>query len=144
MAHDKLDPTPSQLAYIEELKGKRSELQRKLAETQDLLSDVDKRLNAAAVLFSAPHSALKPEAVPEQFEMRSEDAEDSTDLTAAVERLANKAPSPLTKSNLRAQLRSAGFPENRLGNYFYTVIKRLKESRRISVQADGKIWKSPK
>lgn len=144
MAQDKLEATPSQLAYIEELKAKQLDLQHKLAETQNLLSDVEKRLNAAAVLFSVPHSALKAGTTPALFEMESEDVEDSTDLTAAVERLANKAPAPLTKSNLRAQLRSAGFPENRLGNYFYTVIKRLRESKRISVQSDGKIWKRPK
>ena len=60
-------------------------------------------------------------------------------MMAAVERLVLSAREPIAKAKLKDGLRREGFPEERLGNYFYTVIKRLKERRRISVRPDGSV-----
>ena len=143
MVQDKLSPTPEQLTYLDNLKTKEAELERGIAEMQGQLDAIKEQRAAAAVLFSAQHTVQRPEA-SSLFPIEPKEADDGKDLTAAVERIANDAPAPLSKTHVRAQLRRAGFPDNRLGNYFYTVIKRLKESKRISVQPDGKIWKSPK
>lgn len=63
------------------------------------------------------------------------------DLTAAIEKLANEAPQPITKATLRDRLREQGFAEGRLVNYFYTAIMRLKKRGRIIVLRDGRVWK---
>ncbi len=71
------------------------------------------------------------------------EAQNSRDLTAAVEEMANRAIEPLLKATIKDALRANGFPEARLQNYFYTVIARLKEAGRISVMDDGRLWRKP-
>src|SRR5260221_200749 len=53
-------------------------------------------------------------------------ATDPKDLTAAIEAVANDSPSPVPKRVLKQRLRDRGFAEDRLANYFYTAIMRLK------------------
>lgn len=57
----------------------------------------------------------------------------------AVVRIAIDHGKPISKADMRSELIQAGFPKERLGNYFYTVIARLKERQRIDVLANGDI-----
>jgi hypothetical protein len=59
-------------------------------------------------------------------------------LTEAVERIANKE-GPLTKKALKEKLSKEGFPDDRLANYFYTTIHRLKAKNKIYVGEDGSV-----
>jgi len=68
---------------------------------------------------------------------------DSADLTAAIERIANASARPVAKKALKATLAAEGFAPDRLANYFYTAIHRLKGKERITVLDDGSVWKAP-
>jgi hypothetical protein len=64
-------------------------------------------------------------------------------LVGAIESLANNAAQPIPKKMLKQMLAQGGFAPDRLANYFYTAIHRLKSKERISVLENGSIWKSP-
>jgi hypothetical protein len=55
----------------------------------------------------------------------------------------NSSPVPLTKAIMKSRLLTLGYPENRMGKYFYICVARLKNKKRIQVLHDGKIWKAP-
>jgi hypothetical protein len=40
-------------------------------------------------------------------------------------------------------LAKEGFPPDRLANYFYTAIHRLKNKERVTVLDDGSVWRAP-
>lgn len=63
----------------------------------------------------------------------------SESMMDAVVRITKEARKPLPKAELKEMLRDAGFEESRLGNYFYTVIKRLKDKEKINIRKDGSI-----
>jgi hypothetical protein len=63
-------------------------------------------------------------------------------MAASIEMIVNTSDKPLTKGTLKSRLMMLGFPEERMGNYFYTVIARLKGKKRIAVQPDGRVWKA--
>ena len=60
----------------------------------------------------------------------------------AIERIVNATPEPMKKLRLKRRLIADGFDESRLGNYFYTTIKRLKDRKRIVVLDDGRVTAS--
>jgi hypothetical protein len=64
-------------------------------------------------------------------------------LQREMEKIANAADKPLTKAAMKSRLQMLGVPEDQLGNYFYTVVLRLKKKDRISVLDDGRIWRAP-
>jgi len=64
-------------------------------------------------------------------------------LVAAIEKLANDASRPISKKELKRILAEQGFASDRLANYFYTAIHRLKAKERITVMPDGSVWKDP-
>ena len=144
MAQNKLTPTADQLALIEELKHDQMRFERDIAEAQRRFDEVSGQLKAAAVLFAMPSDVdhARPAQPQTLFQREADIQDDGSDLTAAVERIANNSPAPLSKKNMKQQLMRAGFPEKRLGNYFYTVIKRLKDTQRITILEDGRIWKN--
>ena len=60
-------------------------------------------------------------------------------MTAAIEEIANDTKVPLTHKEMKARLRELGFTEERLANYYYTPINRLKEKGKITVGEDKRI-----
>ena len=68
---------------------------------------------------------------------------DKASMMEAMDKIANNSPAPLTKTQMRARLIAQGFASDRMGNYFYTCVARLKAKHRITVEADGSIWKAP-
>jgi len=66
----------------------------------------------------------------------------SDNLMGTITELANNAPEPLTKAELRAQLIARDFPKVRVtSNYFYLALKKLEGKNKISVLPDGRIWR---
>jgi hypothetical protein len=64
-------------------------------------------------------------------------------MTADIRRMANDAPEPLTRKELKKRLLALGYAPSRLTSYFYTPIHRLKEAKQITVLENGRIWKAP-
>lgn len=120
-------------------KAEKDAAERMIAEGQRRLADVRHKLEAVAVLTGRPVADA-----PQLFEVEpkpKETADDPTNMVAAVLEIVGDAERPLSKKVLRSMLRKRGFPEERLGNYFYTVIHRLKGKGRITLSDDGSIWK---
>lgn len=66
-------------------------------------------------------------------------------MTAVIETLANGHSAPFSHDQMRQKLRARGFPEDRLGNYYYTAVHRLKNKGRIAVgEVDKKIGPVPR
>jgi len=127
---------------IAQWKADKEQLEREIAERQQKVADLAKKLDAAAILAGA--GALHAEAFvlrPEPPTAKGE--EGGENMTAAIERIANASPAPITKKELKRQLAALGFPQQRLSAYFYTPVMRLKEKRKITVLQDGKIWRAP-
>lgn len=61
-----------------------------------------------------------------------------------LERIANEAPAPVPRTVIKKQMASLGFSDKQLGNYFYSVVARLKDSKRITVMGNGDLWGKPK
>ena len=116
-----------------EWRDKKAKLEREIADAETELVLVNRRLEAVSVIVG--------EHWPDNKSASSEDSEDTSggNMIAAIERVANFSPEPLTKAQTKDLLRQEGFQEERLGNYFYTCIKRLKDRRRIHVLPDGRI-----
>lgn len=142
MAKATITLTEEQLAQVSGLKADEAEYEKQLADIQQKLTSVRDILKAVAVL-SAQSVPAKPAAetlFPPPHANGA--AESKNDLTAAVERLANTATAPLSKKKLKAHLIREGYPAKRLGNYFYTVLRRLHDHDRIMVYDNGTVWKA--
>jgi hypothetical protein len=68
---------------------------------------------------------------------------DPGNMMEAMELIANSNDRPLTKSTMKARLMTLGYADERMGNYFYTCVARLKNKGRITVLPDGRMWKAP-
>jgi hypothetical protein len=120
---------------VEQWKSERARLERDQADIAQKLVALNDKIKAAALFLIDEDASLFPSSAAESRK---------PDLTAAVERIANEALSPVTKKYIRDQLVKQGIPKSRLGNYFYTVCNRLAEFKRITVLEDGRLWKAPK
>ncbi len=69
-------------------------------------------------------------------------SEGEDNMTAAIESIANSLSAPISRSDMKDRLRERGFPEERLANYFYTAVGRLKGKNKITVTDDKKIGPS--
>ena len=128
------------------LKGWQDEVaaaEQTIAEGERRRMDAQRKLDAFAVLSgqAAPPSQTAAHANGSIASIFS-GLGDEMNLTAAVETLAH-GETPIPRPTLKAKLREQGFPEDRLSNYLYTVIARLKDKRRITVRLDGSLWKAP-
>ncbi len=113
---------------------------RQIADLQEKLGDVTKKLDAAATLkaINKPQSAQAP-AVPAT---NGQSQRDAHSMTSAITQIANQSSAPVSKKDLKKKLSDMGFSEDRLGPYFYTVIMRLKGKKLIRVMGDGSVWKT--
>ncbi|MPZ35796.1 MAG: hypothetical protein GEV13_33360 [Rhodospirillales bacterium] len=66
-------------------------------------------------------------------------AQDDDNMTAAIETIANGLKVPISRAEMKDRLRAQGFPEDRLANYFYTAVTRLKNKAKITVDAEKRI-----
>jgi hypothetical protein len=126
-------------ALIDQAKTEKDKLEQDIANAQRKLGLVNQFLRLAA--------AYVDESEPEEPE-NTEESEQHNDLKPSnimgwIARIANESPRPVPKAEMKIRLTSIGVPENRLGNYFYVAIDRLKKNGRISVLPDGRVWKAP-
>jgi hypothetical protein len=133
-------------AELDSWRTDKDKLTKEISDLQAKLATVEKRLDAAAVLAVSRTQQELPLPKPQEKKPNGngltvthlKDVGDT--LIDHIEAIANQSPSPLTKRELKQTLVSYGFDDP--GPYFYTVIMRLKSRNKISVQHDGKIWKS--
>lgn len=122
------------VGQVAEWRKRKDKLDKVLSSTLQELADISTKLEAVAVLCGeSPASSQTVETA------QIDSSEPDESMMAAVERIAQQTPKPLTKKQVKKQLKKAGFPESKLGNYFYTVIMRLKGRERIRVLADGRV-----
>ncbi len=90
------------------------------------------RIQAATLLLGPVAGALEA----------SEEDGDVASMIESMATIANSAEKPMTKATMKARLMTLGFPEERMGGYFYTCVARLKAKKRIRVMPDGRIWRA--
>jgi hypothetical protein len=94
-----------------------------------------------AKLFLAKAAAGETILAGDAAPAESDDGE-NTNLMGTLRTLANESPKPIPKADLKKMLIHAGIPADRVnGTYFYLAIRKLKDKGRVSVKADGSIWK---
>jgi hypothetical protein len=105
----------------------------RIVDDQAELAAVRRKLEAVSILreWSGSPPASTPPAPPVE--------NGDKNMMLAVERLVTASAMPLERAKVKKALAEQGFPAERLGNYFYTVVKRLKDKKRIAVQQDGKL-----
>jgi hypothetical protein len=98
-----------------------------------LLRELDaiRKKRAAAELLGATFAPTFPAPPP---------SEDNKTFAAALEQFVTGTSVPVSKKDLRAALRLAGYDKQDTPQ-FYTTIKRLKDKGKISVSKDGSVWK---
>jgi hypothetical protein len=135
--------SPQILLTLDQIQGWEKEaedLAREIARDQARLDELRQKLKAAEFFRPAPaRTGLFAKMVAAND---AGEAPDSDNMVAAIERLASGAQAPIPKKVLKHLLAQEGFASDRLANYFYTAIHRLKAKDRISVMANGDVWKA--
>jgi hypothetical protein len=130
-----MKPNASSLTLSPELlnqwEKEKDRLEKVIVEAQRKLAAIHALLRAGAVL-----SGVEAQEEDEGSEI------DPSNLMGSLAKIANESQKPLTKAELKAELRAAGVPESRLGSYFYVAIDRLKKRGRITVRDDGSVWRA--
>lgn len=124
--------SPSVILTIDQVsdwRRRKSELEQTILQAQQELALINRRLDAVAIL-TEDGDEIAPVV---------ERASGGETMMSAVMRITRSADGPLTKADLRQRLEHDGFPDERLGAYFYTVIARLKKKGKISVLDDGRV-----
>jgi hypothetical protein len=143
---------PIVLITAEDLQAQQAaerDLESKIANDQRRLAEIREWLRAAAVLTGSKPPSNQPqrniEVVTENGSVAmTNSAGGMTDnLTEAIARIVNNSPVSVPKADLKKMLAKEGFAGDRLANYFYTAIHRLKAKDRITVHADGSVWRAP-
>lgn len=65
--------------------------------------------------------------------------QDDDGLAASIIAIVKQAGGVIATKDLRARLRARGLPTRKLDNYYYTVIARLKDKKRIEVGPDKRV-----
>ena len=123
---------------VERWKQRKDALQRTIADAQRELADINRRLDAVAILTGERVETERP-AEPERPAPETPAQEPEEAMVDAITRIAHESQNPVPRSVLKDRLRSAGYAESRLGNYFYTAVSRLKQRNRIKVLPNGSI-----
>ncbi len=125
MALPRMKPTPEQAAAYHQWCDDRDEISGRIA--------------AFETLYGVPRRHLATQA-SEVHAAASDDLAAAVvdgNMTAAIEIIASEAEKRMSHKEMRGILRGLGFEEDRLGNYYYTAVHRLKGKGRISVDDNG-------
>ena len=135
--------TAEQREAIRHMEAEKARLEKVIADAQKALIPLNDRLHAVAILAGPqPSSRLAPNGT--LFDDKTKIAPpEPANMTEVVEKIANTSPAPVPRKQLKEALSAQGFPQDRLGNYFYTVIHRLKEKKRITITEDGSVGPAP-
>ncbi|MGA9726439.1 MAG: hypothetical protein WBQ84_03105, partial [Methylocella sp.] len=111
-------------ALVKEWEDQAITLEKDLAKRQGELQSLRARIQAALVLLEP--IAIRDNHKLEPFESRPTAEAEGSNMIEAMATIANSSDKPLTKAAMKARLQVLGFPEERMGNYFYTCVARLK------------------
>jgi hypothetical protein len=125
---------------LAEWEKEKAQLEEEIAAKQRKHAFIVERLKAAAVLMEKGSNLQEPIAADDGAKSNGADP---SNLIHAVDLIANTSSRPISKHDVKKRLMEMGFPESRLGNYFYTTIARLKERQRNTVTSNGHIWRGP-
>lgn len=142
---------------IDQWERRSADAARIIAEQQARLEDLRTKLKAAEIFRPKPIPERDRQLFVEPPLLANDDtffqhtitsepppsSRDGDNMVAAIEKIANEAPRPISKKQLKKTLAEQGFAPERLANYFYTAIHRLKAKERITVMPDGSVWKDP-
>jgi hypothetical protein len=124
--------------------GEAHELESRAQAMMEQAKALRRKAEAAAFLLGIDNNPnpqqLKPGPVT-PAPARPEPTAETTTMISAIADIANTSDKPVTKAAMKARLLALGFPKDRLGNYFYICVARLKRKHRISVLPNGNIWK---
>jgi hypothetical protein len=126
---------------VEGWKAEEEAAKRQIAEGQQRLAEIRNKLEAVAVLTGSPVVGT-PNLFQHEEPAKADGTDDSANMVEAVLDIIDNTEGPISKKRLRKMLANRGFPVGRLGNYFYTVVHRMKAKGRITVHEDGSIGKA--
>ena len=112
----------------------KASLEREIALKQRRLTLINGRLRAAGFLVRDDLPSQYGNATPLDPTKR-------VNLIDVIETIANESPHPISKAELRRGLVAMGLPLEKLNNYFYQAIRKLRSRGRISVLKNGKVWR---
>ena len=119
-----------------------NEVEKRIAALQSDLADINKKLDAAAVL-SPEVAQLRISTSEPTVRVRvrlggngSAATVEEEPITVAVVRIIKNNPSPMTAKQLRKALINDGYENSKVGNYLYTVFGRLLKRRVIVRHGD--------
>ena len=124
---------------LKEWHRKRDELRKQMEKLQQDHMALNRMINAAMVLQD--HVADSKNNLGEGSRLNKEP---ETPLPKAVKRVLGQAGRPLEPIQIRKALAKEGYSKQKLGNYFYTVLMRLKEKNDIEKQGLGYVLASQK
>jgi hypothetical protein len=133
-------------ATVREWEAQAVDLERQAAKKLEEAKVLRARAQAGALLLGAAAESPEPKQPLDAetlFDAARPAGADGKNMMEAVERMANDAASPINRPRLKQHLSEMGFPQGSLKNYFYIVISRLKEKKRITVLDNGDVWRAP-
>ena len=121
------------LADVKGWQDKKNEIEGRVAALQNELSDINKKLDAAAVLSpEAAQLRISTSAPTVRVSGNGSAATSEQEtLTAAVVRIIGNSANPMTAKQLRKALTNEGYENSQIGNYLYTVFSRLVKRRQV-------------
>jgi hypothetical protein len=122
-------------------KAEKARLENIVTDANRGLNQVNEKLQAAGVLAGQNGESSPSGVESSRAFLKKEKTLKAANLTRTVERIANESAGPMAKNDLKEILVQQGFPKERLSTYFYTAITRLKHKGRITVRADGSLWR---
>ena len=135
--------TAEQREAIRHMEAEKVRLEKVIVDAQRALIPLNDRLHAVAIL-AGPQPNNRPEPNGTMFDEKPKtETPAPTNMTEVVEKIANTSSDPVPRKQLRETLLAQGFTQDRLGNYFYIVIHRLKKKKRITINEDGSVGPAP-
>ncbi len=107
-------------------------LESEIAAKQAKLSLLERKLEAAALFMGTDQlqsSRQSKDVGPEPKELKP--------MPGAVLDIVKTIGGTVLRAQIKSALLEAGYPEQRLGNYFYTVLNRLEERGDLVKRGDG-------
>jgi hypothetical protein len=132
--------TPEQRDLIRQKQAERAKLEAIIADAQRRLTPINDWLDAIAKVTGGKIDLFVTSSVSSTGSAAMTESADSANMTITIEKIANESAAPVSRKDLKQMLAKLGYSEDRLGNYFYTVVHRLKMKGRITVQPDGSVY----
>ena len=101
--------------------------QREKARLEQSIVDAQRQLHALRQMIEGAERLVKVSQEPEKSENPAPGEVDTSNVMGTLARLANEAPRPMTKAELKEAAVKAGVPAERVkGAYFYVALNRMK------------------